>query len=202
MVKQLMAKVLIRLILHDKSHHSKACQYNYWHEEEIKRFIGRTNTNGEFMNQHSMQKASIPNPALKRFGVLIGTWNTTGTHGLVPDTILHGRTSFEWLENGAFLMMRSEIDDPRFPSAIAIIGSDDSEEEYYMLTFDERGVSRKHQVTLHDNIWKWWRNAPDFSQRYEGSIVDDGHTIIGKGELSKDGFSWEKDLDLTYKRVE
>lgn len=154
------------------------------------------------MNQNAMQAASIPNPALQPFRVLIGNWTTTGTHGLVPDTILHGRTSFEWLEGGAFLMMRSEIDDPRFPSAIAIFASDDSEGEYYMLTFDERGVSRKYQMTLRDNTWKWWRNAPGFFQRYEGHIVDGGTTIIGKGELSKDGASWEKDLDLTYTRVE
>jgi hypothetical protein len=154
------------------------------------------------MNQHSMQQASISNPVLKPFNILIGNWNTTGTHGLVPDTILHGHTSFEWLENGAFLMMRSEIDDPRFPSTIAIFASDDSEQEYYMLTFDERGVSRKYEVSLHDDIWKWWRNAPGFFQRYEGSIVDGGNTIVGKGELSKDGISWEKDLDLTYKRIE
>lgn len=154
------------------------------------------------MTQNFAQKASIHNPALEPFRVLIGNWNTTGTHGLVPDTILHGRTSFEWLENGAFLMMRSEIDDSRFPSAIAIFSSDDSEGQYYMLTFDERGVSRKHEVSLRDNIWKWWRNAPGFFQRYEGTIVDGGNTIIGKGELSKDGVSWEKDLDLTYTRVE
>ncbi len=154
------------------------------------------------MNQHSMQGASIPNPALKPFSVLIGNWNTAGTHGLLPDTILNGRTSFEWLENGAFLMMRSEINDPRFPSAIAIFGSDDSEGEVYMLIFDERGVSRKYEVSLRDNIWKWWRNASGFFQRYEGMIVDNGKTIISRGELSKDGISWEKDLDLTYKRVE
>ena len=154
------------------------------------------------MTQNVAQKASIPNPALEPFRVLIGNWNTTGRHGLIPDTILHGRTSFEWLENGAFLMMRSEIDDPRFPQGIAILGSDDSEGDYYMLTFDERGVSRKHEVSLRDNTWKWWRNAPGFSQRYEGTISEDGNTIIGKGELSKDGVSWEQDLDLTYTRVE
>ena len=101
------------------------------------------------MTQNVAQKASIPNPALEPFRVLIGNWNTTGRHGLVPDTILHGRTSFEWLENGAFLMMRSEIDDPRFPQGIAILGSDNSEGEYYMLTFDERGISRKHDHCLH-----------------------------------------------------
>jgi hypothetical protein len=154
------------------------------------------------MNQHSSQEASKPNPALEPFSLLIGNWNTTGTHGLMSGTFLHGHVSFEWLENGAFLLMRSEIDDPRFPSSVAILGSDDSEAEYYMLTFDERGVSRKYDVTLHDNIWKWWRNAPGFFQRYQGIIEDGGNTIITNGELSKDGVTWEKDLDLTYKRVE
>ena len=160
------------------------------------------------MNQHSrpQQQVSIANPALQPFTVLIGSWNTTGTHGQVPDTTLRGRTSFEWLENGAFLLMRSEIDDPRFPSAIAIFGSDDAEDDgeakYYMLTFDERGVSRKYKVTLRNNIWQWWRNAPGFFQRYQGIIGDGGNTIVAKGELSKDGLSWEKDLDLTYKRSE
>jgi hypothetical protein len=154
------------------------------------------------MNQHSHKEASRRNPALEPFQVLIGSWTTTGTHGLFQDAILNGHTSFEWLENGAFLLMRSEIDDPRFPSTTAIFGSDDAEAKYYMLTFDERGVSRQYEVTLYDNIWKWWRNAPGFLQRYEGIIEDGGNTIITRGELSKDGVSWEKDLDLTYKRVE
>ena len=99
-------------------------------------------------------------------------------------------------------MMRSEIDEPDIPSGIAIIGSDDATKEYFMLYFDERGVSRKYEVSLHDNVLKWWRNAPGFSQRYEGTITDGNNTIIGKGELSKDGTSWEADLNLTYKRVE
>jgi hypothetical protein len=153
------------------------------------------------MTQIFAQKASIPNPALEPFNVLIGSWDTTGTHGQLPDTILHGHALFEWLEGGAFLMMRTEIDDPRFPSTITILGSDDSEGEYYMLAFDERGVSRKSDVSLHGNIWKWWRNAPGFFQRYEATITDDSNTIVSKGELSKDGVSWEKDLDLTYTRV-
>src|SRR3982751_5176261 len=133
--------------------------------------MAQAKTTGEFMNKHSREEASKPNPALEPFSVLIGSWSTTGTHGLVPDTILHGHTSFEWLENGAFLLMRSAIDDPRFPAGIAIFASDDTEGTYYMLTFDERGVSRKYEMTLIDNVWKWWRIAPGFFQRYEGRIV-------------------------------
>jgi len=153
------------------------------------------------MAKNSKREASIPNPALKPLSVLIGNWNTVGTHPLFPDTTFHGHTSFEWLEGGAFLIMHSEIDEPGIPSGIAILGSDDSTGEYFMLYFDERGVSRKYEVTLRDNIWKWWRNVPDFSQRFTGTLVDSGDTIIGKGELSKDGSSWEKDLELTYQRV-
>lgn len=153
------------------------------------------------MAKHSKRKSAIPNPALKPLSVLVGKWNTVGTHLLIPDTTLHGCTSFEWLEGGAFLIMHSEIDEPGIPSDIAVFGSDDSTEELFMLYFDERGVSRKYEMTLHDNVWKWWRNAPGFSQRYTGTITDNGKTIIGKGELSKDGSTWEKDLDLTYTRV-
>jgi hypothetical protein len=48
--------------------------------------------------------------------------------------------------------MHSEIDEPGIPSGIAVFGSDDSTEELFMLYFDERGVSRKYEVTLHDNL--------------------------------------------------
>jgi hypothetical protein len=146
------------------------------------------------MHHDSPQEVAIANPALKPFRVLIGNWHTTGTHGQDPATVLHGQTSFAWLENGAFLLMRATIADPRFPGTIAIFGSDDAAAEYYMLTFDARGVSRKYDVTLRNNRWKWWRNAPGLLQRYEVLIEDGGYTMIGRGEVSKDGVSWEQDL--------
>ncbi|MEO8392149.1 MAG: hypothetical protein ABI700_04070, partial [Chloroflexota bacterium] len=134
--------------------------------------------------------------------VLVGTWNTVGTHPLVPGVTLHGRTSFEWLEGGAFLMMRSEInDDERFPSGIAIYGHDDDQEDCTIVYFDERGVSRVIHASLSGNIWKQWRNAPGFSQRSTATISEDGNTITSVGELSKDGSTWEGDLSLTYTRV-
>ena len=61
-------------------------------------------------------------------------------------------------------------------------GRDDAGETYEMLYFDERGVSRKFQVALRDNICKAWRNAPGFSQRLTRTIVEGGNTIIGKTE--------------------
>ena len=61
------------------------------------------------MAKGPQNEASIPNPALKAFGVLVGEWNTVGTHPLVPGTTFHGHASFEWIEGGAFLIMHSEI---------------------------------------------------------------------------------------------
>jgi hypothetical protein len=33
------------------------------------------------------------------------------------------------------------------------------------------------------NVWKWWRNAPGFSQRFTGIISDDVGKIVGKGAI-------------------
>lgn len=147
-------------------------------------------------------EASIPNPALKPLSVLVGTWKTTGTHPYLPNKTLHGRTSFEWIEDGAFLLMRSEITEPEIPSGIAIFGSDNVTGEYFMLYFDERGVSRKYDVSFKKNVMKWWRNSAKFSQRMTLMLTDGGKTITSKGEMSKNGSTWEPDLELKYTRVE
>ena len=153
------------------------------------------------MEEKSIPEIAAKNDALAPFGVLIGEWKTVGTHGDLPDTELHGRATFAWFENGAFLMMRSEIDDSRFPAGVAIFGSDNVNQEHFMLYFDERGVSRKYDVSFEDNVLKWTRQGSDFSQRYTLTLSDDGQTVVGKGEISKDGSTWEKDLNLTYTRV-
>ncbi|HZQ05793.1 MAG TPA: hypothetical protein VFD70_04385 [Anaerolineae bacterium] len=152
------------------------------------------------MAKNAKHEAAIPNPALKPWSILVGEWETVGKHRLVPDT-LHGHASFEWLEGGAFLMMYSEIDEPGVPTGIAIFGSDDATKEFFMLYFDERGVSRKYEAMLRDNIWTYWRNAPGFSQRFTGTIADEGNTIIGVSELSEDDATWKRDLELTFTRV-
>ncbi len=153
------------------------------------------------MTNKFTHEAAIPNPALKPFEILVGDWKTIGTHPLLPNTTLHGHTSFKWMEGGAFLIMHSEVDEAEIPSGIAVFGSDDATKEYFMLYFDERNVSRKYEVSFRDNILNWWRNAPGFSQRNSWTINNNGQTITGKGELSKDGSTWEKDLEQTFTRI-
>jgi len=144
-------------------------------------------------------EAKIPNPALQVLAGLVGEWQTTGSHPFVPGLVLHGRASFAWQDNGAFLVMRSEIDEPRFPSGIAIFGSDDALDSTFMLYFDERGVSRKYDVTTNGNVVTWWRDDPELSQRNTLIVAPD--RIEAKGEMSRQGAAWEGDLSLTYERV-
>ena len=153
------------------------------------------------MEHNFKHEAAIPNPALKLFGSLLGEWKTIGSHPYLPNVVLHGRTSFKWMEGGAFMIMHSEIDEEGIPSGIAVFGSDDATEEYFMLYFDERKVSRKYNVEFKNNTMIWWRNSPDFSQKCTLTISDDGATIISKGELSRDNNTWENDLELKYTQI-
>ncbi|MEP7166435.1 MAG: hypothetical protein ABI758_00470 [Candidatus Woesebacteria bacterium] len=143
-----------------------------------------------------------PNPYLNIFEPFIGIWTTTGSHSQFPDTILHGKASFQWHESSAFIIMRASVDHPKFPDGMAIIGADGKLGTYSMLYYDERGVSRICQVSMKGNTFKWWRDEPGFSQRYSFTISKDKQSIVGKGELCTDGTTWEKDLDLNYTRVE
>lgn len=121
---------------------------------------------------------------------------------MMPGQELHGHASFGWLEGGAFMIMHQAIEAKGFPAGIAIFGSDNSSQEYSMIYFDERDVSRKYRSSFKDNVWKWWRNDQEFSQRFTCTISADGNTIVSKGEMSKNRGPWEKDLELTYTRVQ
>jgi hypothetical protein len=148
-----------------------------------------------------MNEAQKPNPALEPLRALVGEWSTVGRHPYFPGKTFRGRTTFEWIEGGAFLMMRSEIDEPEIPSGIAIFGSDDVTKEFFMLYFDERGVSRKYDVVVGNKTITWSRSSAQFSQKMALTVSDDRATLVSKGEMSRNGGAWEPDLELTYTRA-
>jgi hypothetical protein len=147
-------------------------------------------------------EALIPNAALQALGFLIGTWRTEGTHPDMPGTTFHGRTSFQWLEGGVFLIMHSEIDEAAVPSGVAIFGSDDGAERIYMLYFDERGLSRKFDVTVGVREVTCRRDHPKFSQIMRLRVEGAGEVLLGTGRRSADGAAWQDDLSLTYTRLQ
>jgi hypothetical protein len=66
--------------------------------------------------------------------------------------------------------------------------------------FDSRGVYRLYDVRFADGVWTMSRDAPGFSQRFEGTFGDDGNTIDGLWKLSRDDETWDDDLRITFRR--
>lgn len=140
-------------------------------------------------------------PALDHLGAPVGEWEIEATHPYLPNAPIRGRATFEWLEGGFFLIWRAAYDHPDIPNSIAILGCDDSGEGCSMHYFDSRGVSRVYSTDADGGTWRFWRDWPGFSQRYACTISADGRAIAGNGELSRDGSTWEQDLQITYRRV-
>jgi hypothetical protein len=56
-------------------------------------------------------------------------------------------------------------------------------------------------MSLEGGMWRIWRDAPGFCQRYTGTVNAAGGSIRGAWEKSADGSVWEKDFDMHYTRV-
>jgi hypothetical protein len=147
--------------------------------------------------------AEAKEPSLQGLNALVGEWDTEATHPMVPSTVVHGHSVFEWLEGEKFLIVRARSDHPDFPDSISIIGDTGGLRMHY---FDSRGVARIYQMSFMDGVWKLWRDTADFSpldfaQRFVGTLSSDGKTIDGQHEISYDGTTWEDDLHITYRRT-
>ncbi|HXU62712.1 MAG TPA: hypothetical protein VN962_13470 [Polyangia bacterium] len=141
------------------------------------------------------------NPRLSGLEPLLGEWTSEGTHPYLPGRTLRGTVSFERIEGGAFVRMRSTSAEREIPSGVAIFGTDDAEGEGTMVYFDERGVSRRYLWKVDQGTISWWRDDPAFRQRFTVTVQPDGRRLTGKGQMSRDGKPWEDDLALQYQRV-
>ncbi|WP_227357154.1 hypothetical protein [Haladaptatus salinisoli] len=160
-------------------------------------------------DEEANSQSAESNPVLRRLNRLVGEWETEVR--IDGQTFRGGRETFNWIEDGAFLVHHSETVDlsdaptewienaPR--SAVSVIGLDDSNEEFTMLYSDSRDVFRVYHMSLSDGVWKIWRDTPGFAQRFTGTFSEDGDTIEGTSERSDDGAEWDVDFDVTYRRV-
>lgn len=127
------------------------------------------------------------------FEVLVGEWEVSAP--AFPGA--SGRATFAWIEDGAYLLLRSTAPAPA-PDSTWIIGGDDAAAQATALYYDSRGVARVYQMRVEGDTWRVWRDAPGFAQRYEGTISADGRSIRGAWEMSEDGDRWRHDFELNY----
>jgi len=145
---------------------------------------------------------------------LVGTWSTEMTHPAMEGVVVHGSMLAEWLEGKRFLIQRARTDHADFPDSVSILGSTEqdrvepgagragpaSEPRLTMHYFDSRGVFRVYEAALEPNVWRLWRMAPGFSQRFTGTFADGGNSIIGLWQVNEDGEHWVDDVRITYRR--
>jgi hypothetical protein len=134
------------------------------------------------------------NPALENLGILVGKWQVELVFPADPSNKIPAQVAFDWLEERAFVI-------EHFATSTWIIGPDDTNNSYSVLYHDERGVSRVYQMSLDNATWKLWRNAPGFSQRFEGKFSKAGDIISARWEKSFDGSTWEHDFNLIYTKA-
>jgi hypothetical protein len=144
--------------------------------------------------------------AMERLGPFVGEWSMDAAFPGAPPTGRMGRTVFEWILDGQFLLQRSEIPHPDAPEGFCVVGLDLEADKYRQHYFDSRGVVRIYAMTFDDGVWELVRDAPDFSpldffQRYIGRLSTDGQTIEGEWQTAPDGSAWERDFGLTYRRT-
>jgi hypothetical protein len=141
------------------------------------------------------------NPALKDLERLVGDWDMElfGASFLPdPEARVRGSAAFKWMLGGALLVMSQGAGTP---TATWAIGRDESSEDYVVLYFDNRGVSRVYEMSFSERVWRMWRDNPGFSQRFEGTVSEDGRTIDAAWQKSVDGVEWEHDFNLTYTKA-
>jgi hypothetical protein len=141
---------------------------------------------------------------------LLGIWTLDITNDGPP--IVHGRAIFTYVEDGAFLRLQ-QFADPWLPNTpevwkenspyptVTMIGADDPSGTFAYVYSDGRGVRRIQHMTFAKGVWRTWGKAgPDFYQRFEGKLSDDGGMIDAYIDRSTDGKHWERDFQIRYRR--
>ena len=145
--------------------------------------------------------ASVEDGLLAPLNELVGSWAIEAAHPAFPGTVVGGQSDFAWLEGERFLIQRSRTDHPDFPDSLIVFGEFDEDGlGLGMHYFDSRGVHRVYGVSFSEGVWRMWRNAPGFSQRFTGTFNEDGDTIDGLWELSRDDATWDDDLKISLRR--
>jgi hypothetical protein len=137
----------------------------------------------------------MPSP----FDVLVGTWATEATHPAMPEVVVPGRVTFEWLTGDQYLIQRVHNEHDQFPDSISVIGPPEGGDGLLMEYFDSRGVRRTYNISLVEGALRIWRDDPEFAQRFSAELDDDG--FEGLWQVARTAGDWRDDLAVSYRRI-
>ena len=142
-----------------------------------------------------------PRSKLEPFEALIGEWTVEMTHPAVEGTVIRGRTTYEWLEGGRFLIQHAVNEHPDFPDSLSVVGVMEGDTDLSMQYFDSRGVHRVYVVAFDGRELTLTRDEPGFAQRLSATLSDDGSTFEGVWQLNQDDQGYRADLAFTFRRA-
>jgi len=148
-----------------------------------------------------------PHQPLAVLEPLVGTWTVevvfpdAATLGPDVPATLHGRTTFAWVLDGAYLLQQGQVHHPIAPDVHSLIGPAPHGRGFLQHYYDARGVARLYDMTFVDGLWRLERYppAPDFAQRFRAQLSADGSTLTGAWQAHRDG-SFVHDFTVTYRR--
>jgi hypothetical protein len=145
----------------------------------------------------------IPGPEIKKLGVFLGRWHTTGevaatdsVNALKVDAI----DTYEWYPGEFFLVHHADakIGDAAIRS-MEIIGYDARRKCYFATFFDNTGGSGEETIHVDGNTWIWrGSNVMGVKEHRCFAVVsEDGRTVKARHEKSDDGEHWVIWMDVT-----
>jgi hypothetical protein len=165
-------------------------------EDPVRKNMGTRSTS----SRSSGRRAESKLPAhIQRLSRLVGSWKVTIRWSVATHQLVGGPREIEfpveinWLDSGPWLHYR-------FGAAHWLIGGDEDDPEFVVLYTDDRPAPRLYQMTFERDVWKIWRDAPGFRQRFEGKITEKGRTIVAHWDKAEGNKSWARDFDLVFRR--
>jgi hypothetical protein len=135
----------------------------------------------------------VPNPALRKFDRLVGTWNIMGYDQSGSE--LKGQEKFEWMPGGFFL--KQEIDQVYAGQKILGIqiigferkwGPDEPHNECTSHFFDNMGNSWEYVWEMNGNNLTIWGGYVGSPAAYRGKFSEDDNTLKGRWDWPGGGY--------------
>jgi hypothetical protein len=132
--------------------------------------------------------APAPQPDLKVLDKLVGTWKISGGQG-------KGKTTYEWMDGGFFLIQRGELDGEagKF-KYMQIIGHEHSPEspepspEITGRLYTSNGGSLSYTCEADDKSMTIWYGPKGSPNVYRGEWSDEGNTLSGEWKWPGGGY--------------